>query len=243
MFSGQHPDQETISALLARLVEDGRALVKAELALFRTDFYRRLARARTGALLLLVGAIMGQAAAVTFLVTLSFVLTPWIGRLGGAAVSVLLGLGLAVLLIRIGIRRLIMVVEDYEDLDDGGEPPPTALDVLFERMRQRSQEARDHLKDTVEETQARLHPQMLIADLADHLVDQAQAISHAAIDALRRRPVRNAAAGIALFLVLFRTPIFRILGGLGLATRTGAGSFTTRQGTTPTPDQDEESRS
>ena len=51
---------------MARLIEDGRALAKAELALFRTDFYRRIGRARTGALLCLIGAIMGQAAAVTF---------------------------------------------------------------------------------------------------------------------------------------------------------------------------------
>ena len=91
-----HQEQEAIGALLARLVEDGRALAKAELALFRTDFYRRIGRTRTGALFLLVGAMMGQAAAVTLLVTLSFLLTPWLGRLGAASVSVLFGLGLGV---------------------------------------------------------------------------------------------------------------------------------------------------
>lgn len=213
--------------MLARLVEDGRALAKAELALFRTDFYRRIGRARTGALFLLVGAMMGQAAAVTFLVTLSFLLTPWLGRLGAASVSVLFGLGLAALLIRTGVRKLLLVVEDPEDDDGDGLPDhPSAVDELFERVRQRSQAARNQLVETVGETQARLHPQALIADLADLIADQAQAMSHRAVDAVRRRPVRMAAAVIALLLVVIRPPIYGMLAGLVRATRRRTASFT-----------------
>jgi hypothetical protein len=222
-----HHEQEAIGALLARLVEDGRALAKAELALFRTDFYRRIGRARTGALFLLVGAMMGQAAAVTFLVTLSFLLTPWLGRLGAASVSVLFGLGLAALLIRTGVRKLLLVVEDPEDDDGDGLPDhPSAVDELFERVRQRSQAARNQLVETVGETQARLHPQALIADLADLIADQAQAMSHRAVDAVRRRPVRMAAAVIALLLVVIRPPIYGMLAGLVRATRRRTASFT-----------------
>ena len=222
-----HQEQEAIGALLARLVEDGRALAKAELALFRTDFYRRIGRARTGALFLLVGAMMGQAAAVTLLVTLSFLLTPWLGRLGAASVSVLFGLGLATLLIRTGVRKLLLVVEDPEDDDDDGLPErPSAVDELFERVRQRSQAARNQLVETVGETQARLHPQALIADLADLIADQAQAMSHRAVDAVRRRPVRTTAAVIALLLVVIRPPIYAMLAGLVRATRRGTTSFT-----------------
>lgn len=243
MSLGPHPEQGSIGALFARLVEDGRALVKAELALFRTDFYRRMARARIGALLLLIGAIMGQAAAVTFLVTLSFVLTPWIGRLGGAAVSVALGVGIAIFAIKTGIRKLIMVVEDYEDDDHDLDRPPSALDILFERMRQRSREARDHLKDTVDETQARLHPQALIADLADEIVNHAQAMAHRAVDAARRRPARAFAAGITVLLLLFRPSISRIAKGLARATRQGATSFTEKPAGSPATSNDEESSS
>lgn len=239
MLPGPEQEREPISVLLARLVEDGRALVKAELALFRTDFYRRIARARTGALLLLIGAMMGQAAAVTFLVTLSFVLTPWIGRLASAALSVVLGLALAAIAIKIGIRKLIMVVEDYEDNDDDKKMPPSPLDILFERMRARSRAARDQLTSTVDETQARLHPQALIADLADEVVNHAQAMTHSAIDALRRRPVRMIAMIATALLILVRPPIFRFIGGLGRETRGGAASYKSRGDTA----QDEESSS
>lgn len=229
--------------LLARLIEDGRALAKAELALFRTDFYRRLGRARIGALLCLIGAIMGQAAAVTFLVTLSFVLTPWIGRLGGAMVSVLLGLGLAISLIKVGVGKLMLVVEDFEEDDRDAAKGIAPLDELFDRMRRKSREARNQLADTVDETQARLHPQALIADLVEEIVDHAQALSHRAIDAARQRPLRAAAGVLTLLLVIVRPPLYRIATGLfGRATRRGATSFKNKAGT-PASSSDEETSS
>lgn len=245
MDEGHQDEQETLGALLARLIEDGRALAKAELALFRTDFYRRIGRARIGALLCLIGAIMGQAAAVTFLVTLSFVLTPWIGRLGGAAVSVLLGIGMAVLLIRIGVKKLMLVVEDPEDDIDnieiaaaGGYVSP--IDELFERVRQRSRDARNQLVDTVGEAQARLHPQALIADLADIVVDQAQQMSHKAVDAVRRRPGRTAIAVVALVMLVIRPPLHRIAKGLFGATRRGPASFSSGRRQSPSTREEEE---
>lgn len=240
MAEGQQEGAETIGALLARLVEDGRALAKAELALFRTDFYRRIARARTGALFLLVGAMMGQAAAVTFLVTLSFLLQPFLGRLGAASLSVLLGLALAAWLIRTGVRKLMLVVEDPEDEDGDGLPdrPISPLDELFERVKQRSRAARNELLETLGETQARLHPQALVADLAELVADQAQAMSHRAVDALRRRPVRAGAALIALALVVIRPPIYRMLAGLAGATRRRTASFKAKRDGHPTRDEE-----
>lgn len=244
MYSGPEQEREPIGVLLARLIEDGRALAKAELALFRTDFYRRIGRARTGALLCLIGAIMGQAAAVTFLVTLSFVLTPWIGRLGGAAVSVLLGLGLAITLIKIGASKLMLVVEDFEEDDRDAAKGIAPLDELFDRMRQKSREARNQLAETVDETQARLHPQALIADLVEEIVDHAQALSHRAIDAARRRPLKATAAAVTLVLLIIRPPLYRIASGLfGRATGRAAASFTKKPAGTPASSSDEETSS
>lgn len=220
-------ERETIGELLRRLVEEARALVKAELALFRTDFYRRIARARTGALLLLVGVIMGQAAAVTLLVTLSFVLTPWIGRLGGSAVSVALGAGIAIWAIRTGVRKLIAVVEDYEERDDN-DAVVRPLDQLFERMRERSREARDQLAETVDATQARLHPQALIADLTDEVIDFLQETAHSAIVAIRQRPAKAIAAVMTVTLIIFRLPIIRLARGLSRATRHDSTNFTSK---------------
>ncbi|MES2495155.1 MAG: phage holin family protein [Pseudomonadota bacterium] len=229
MDFGHQEDQETLGALAARLIENGRALVKAELALFRTDFYRRISRARIGVLALLVGAIMGQAAAVTFLVTLSFVLTPWIGRLGGAAVSVLLGIGLAVFLIKFGVRKLMLVVEDPDDDEDDAEfatgERMSQIDGLFERMRQRSREARNELSETMGEAQARLHPQALIADLTEMIIDRAQAMSHQAVDAVRRRPGLTTAAVAAVILLAIRPPIHRIARNLTKAALRNKKSF------------------
>ena len=213
------PDREGIGALFARLIEDARSLAQAELALYRTDFYRRLSRAKLGIMLCLVGAIMGQAAAVTLLVTLSFVLTPWIGRLGGAAVSVVLGIGLAVGLIRFGVRKLALVVDDGEDDEENEKPADTiSIDMLFERVRRRSQAARNQLTDTVGEAQARLHPQALVADLADEIVDHAQAISHRVIGAVRVRPYKLGAMALMAALMIFRTPLARIVDRLSRET-------------------------
>jgi hypothetical protein len=241
LYQGSGPEQEAIGTLLARLVEEGRAVARAELALFRTDFYRRLARARTGALLLLLGVIMGQAAAVTLLVTLAFLLSPFIGLLGGSAVALGLGIGIAVWAIHTGVRKLITVVEDIEE-DDGEGPnnPVKPLDLLFERMRLRSRAARDQLKQTVDETQTRLHPQMLIADLADEVVDHAQAMANSAIDALKRRPLRLMAIALGALVVLFREPIFRMIGRLGRATERPDISYRKTEAGQPAKSRDEE---
>lgn len=226
MADDNRQDKEPIAAVLARVVEDGRALVKAELALARTDFYRRLGRARTGAALLLVGVIMGQAAAVTFLVTLSFVLTPWVGRLGGAAISVALGIGIALFAIRAGVRKLVLVVEDPED-DELAEAAKftSPIDELFEKVRQKAHAARNQLVETVGDAQARLHPQALIADIADIVIDQAQHATNRAIETVRRRPVRSAAAAVALAFVLLRLPLHRVVARLVSATTRASASF------------------
>lgn len=242
MYPGQPPEQEPIGALLARLIEDGRALIAAELAVFRTDFYRRLGRARIGILLCLIGAITGQAAAVALLVTLSFVLQPWIGLIGGSLASVTLGAVLAVVLIRLGVRKLLAVVEDPEE--DAG-PSGSALrsspvDELFERVRARSRSARNQLSDTMGEAQARLHPTALIADLIEEIADQAQMLTHRLVDAARRRPVRTGAMLIMAALLLVRPPVGRIVAGLRRATRYGATSLKNMRAESSVPSDNEE---
>ena len=174
---------------------------------------------------------------------MSFVLTPWLGRLGASAVSVALGVGLAVALIRIGVRKLMLVVEDIDDDDSSDGKGASALDELFERMRDRSRLARNQLAETVDETQARLHPQTLIADLADELIDKAQTLSHAAIDAVRERPVKATAAMIAVVLLIVRPPVYRIAKSLLGATRQGQNGLRTKDAGRPAISQDEETSS
>lgn len=227
-------DRDSIGELFRRLADEARTLAKAELALFRTDFYRRVGKAKLGILLCLVGAIMGQAAAVTFLVTLSFVLTPWIGRLGGAAVSVVLGIGLAVALLRIGAQKLTLVLGDEEDANDDAPPiDKISIDQLFERVRARSRAARDQLADTLGETQARLHPQALIADLADEIADHAQTIAHKVIGVVRVRPYKLGAAAFLASLIIFRTPLARIVDRISRETVSGTASLKRKRAPRP----------
>ena len=132
------PEQETIGELLARLIDDGRELVNAELALFRLDFYHRIARARLGIAMCLGGALFGQAAAVMVLISIDHALSRWLGTFGSAIAAALIGGAGAVLLLRFGIRRLMLIVDD--DPPENNRPTLT-MDELFARARAHSRVA------------------------------------------------------------------------------------------------------
>lgn len=202
------PEQESIGELFTRLIDDSRALIAAELALFRLDFFQRVARAKLGVVLCLIGAIMGQAAAVVLLMAVAYGLMPLIGAFAGAAVTALIGAGTALLLLRIGTRRLMLIVDD----SPSDEKKSTAtMDELFERARARSHGARAELADAVGDAQLRLNPQTLLLQLWDELLDIGQSFAHDAVDGIARRPVRVAMIAFAAVLVIVRPPIGHLI--------------------------------
>jgi hypothetical protein len=202
------PEQESIGALFTRLIDDSRALITAELALFRLDFFQRVGRARLGIVLCLIGAMIGQAAAVVLLMAITYGLTPLIGGFGGAAVAALIGAATALLLLRIGARRLMLIVDD----NPSDEKTSTAtMDDLFERARIRSHDARTELAEAVGDAQMRLNPQTLLLQLWDEVLDIGQGLAHDAVDGIARRPVRIAMIAFAAALIVIRPPIAHLL--------------------------------
>lgn len=233
------PEQETIGELLARLIDDGRGLIKAELALFRLDFYNRIARARLGIAMCLIGALFGQAAAVMILISIDHLLGRWLGTFGSAVAAAAIGGSAAALLLRFGIRRLMLIVDD--DPPENNKPVVT-MDELFVRARAHSREARAQLAEDVGEAQTRLSPHALIIDLFDQILDHGQTLAHRAVDGLRRRPLRVAAIAIGLTVLVIRPPIWRMLAWLGNAgaTRSGSTSLKGKRATRRAPPRDEE---
>lgn len=215
------PEDETIGELFQRLIDDGRSLVSAELALFRLDFYQRIGRAKAGIILCLLGVILGQAAAVVMLISIAYALTPVLGGFGGAAVAAAIGGAAAVLLLRFGVRRLMLIVDD-----EPTEKTKTfaTMDELFDRARVNSQAARAQLADAVGDAQIRLNPHTLLLELWEEILDKGQSLAHQAVDGLRRRPFRMAAIALAAALVIIRPPIGRLAGLLaGRIGETGSG--------------------
>lgn len=219
------PEQESIGELFARLIDDARVLAKAELAMFRLDFYQRISRAKAGIAMCVVGAILGQAAAVVSLLSIAYALTPWLGGFGGAAVAALIGGGLAIILIRLGAKRLLLIVDDNPDDHKaaGMKAPTITMDELFARARAQTHDARAHLADAVGDAQARLHPQALALDLWEQALDHAQSFAHKAVDLVRYRPLRSIAMVALGTAVLLRTPIAHLVGrAMGATRRSGA---------------------
>jgi hypothetical protein len=202
------PEQESIGELFTRLIDDSRALITAELSLFRLDFFQRIGRAKLGIILCLIGAMMGQAAAVVLLIAVAYGLAPLIGAFGGTAVAALLGSGAAFLLLHFGTRRLMLIVDDNPSDE---KKVTVTMDELFERARSRSHEARAELTEAVGDAQARLNPQTLLLQLWDEVLDIGQAFAHDVADGIARRPVRIAAIAFAAALILIRPPIGHLL--------------------------------
>lgn len=122
--AGGDGKEETIGALLGRLAEDGRAYVKAEIAVYRAIAARRAARARNGLIALVAGAVL----LVSSITALLFGLVLWLAGLIGpllaglavAAALILVGY----LLVRAGVSGLKALGGDEEEraaLSRGGE--------------------------------------------------------------------------------------------------------------------------
>jgi len=100
------PKDESIGELLGRLVEDGRAYVKAEVRVYKTIAARRAARARNGLIALAAGAVLLITSVTALLLGLVLWLSTLIGPLlAGLAVAAALILA-GFILVRMGISGL-----------------------------------------------------------------------------------------------------------------------------------------
>ncbi len=106
MADAGEPNEESIGDLIGRVVEDGRAFVKAEIGVYKAIAARRAARARNGLIALAIGAVLLISSITALLLGLVLWLATLIGPLlAGLAVAAVLILA-GYLLVRIGVAGL-----------------------------------------------------------------------------------------------------------------------------------------
>jgi hypothetical protein len=119
-----NPNEESVGDLAARLIEDGRAYARAEIALYKEIARHRTEKAKTGLVALVGGGVFLWFAFTALVVGCVLALATLIGPLlAGIAVAAILG-GLGYVGIRYGISRLSALSGDEEEkaaLERGGE--------------------------------------------------------------------------------------------------------------------------
>lgn len=111
MEEGPPPQEESITSLVTRLIDDGEEFVRAELKLYRARLFSRLDEARSAIVLAVLALSLVQAVIVAALVGLLIVLRPIIGPGGATAVVVVAGLALAGLLAWLAVAQLRRATE------------------------------------------------------------------------------------------------------------------------------------
>lgn len=105
------PEEESIAALFARLIDHAERFVRAELKLYRATLFDRLIGARTAAISLLVAFLLAQSAIIALLVGLIVILRRPLGAVGSTAVVVGGALVIAIVLVRFALIKLRKVTE------------------------------------------------------------------------------------------------------------------------------------
>ena len=100
------PGDASIGDLLHTLVEDGRALVGAEVALYKEIALYRAGRARTGLIALVAGGLLAFAGLVAALVGCVLGLAPLIGPFAAGLIVLAVAGALGFLLVRYGAGKL-----------------------------------------------------------------------------------------------------------------------------------------
>jgi hypothetical protein len=111
----EDPAESSIAELVQLLVEDGRSVARAELALYREIALYRINKAKAGAVALAAGALLALAALITLLVMLAQGLAVRIGPVAAGLVVATAAAILAFLLIRFGISRLAVLGGDKDE--------------------------------------------------------------------------------------------------------------------------------
>ncbi len=111
----QNPQEESIGDLFGRLMDDGRTLARAEINLYKQVARRRVAKARTGLVLVLAGAVLALSALTALIVGCVLALATLIGPLAaGLAVAAVLAIA-GLLLVRSGVGGLAALSGDEEE--------------------------------------------------------------------------------------------------------------------------------
>lgn len=127
MNEGQDPvapatgadNDESISGLLSRLVDDGENFVRGEIRLYRAQAIARLAVAQTAVVMIAMAGMIALATAIALLVGLIVILIPYLGRIGAVALVIGVSLLIAWILLQAGLGKL----RNATDLDQSPAVP------------------------------------------------------------------------------------------------------------------------
>lgn len=97
---------ETLRELIVRLIDSGKAYLRAEVYLVRTTVKVRLVELRVVAALAAAAFVLALAGIIVLVAALGVVLGRWLGPAGGLAASGALSLVIALLLLLLAARNL-----------------------------------------------------------------------------------------------------------------------------------------
>jgi hypothetical protein len=103
-----------IGTLFSRLLDEGRAFVRAEINLGKTIALSRVTRARAGLMMTAAGALLVPSAITTFLVGCVLGLRPLVGPFAAGLIVSILTFCVAALLAKIGIDKVIAAASGDE---------------------------------------------------------------------------------------------------------------------------------
>ncbi len=105
---GEEP--ESLRELAARVIDNGKAYLKAEVALAKETAITRVKEARPTIRLVLVALMFAQTGILVLAMALGLLLARWLGLPGGFAVAGFLLIGGSVLLAGLAIERIRKII-------------------------------------------------------------------------------------------------------------------------------------
>lgn len=99
------PKEESLRDLFARVIDNAKAYLKAELTLIRTNVSVRVGQVAPAIGFVIVAILIVQSALTVLIAALGLAFAAWIGIAGGLAVAALIGLAIAALLGWLSITR------------------------------------------------------------------------------------------------------------------------------------------
>lgn len=106
---GEEP--ESLRDLVARVIDNTKAYVRAEVALVKQTAATKTSQAAVPAILVVVAVVLLQAAITVLAAALGLFFARWLGSAGGLAVAALVVLAISGALVWIAINRIRRMVE------------------------------------------------------------------------------------------------------------------------------------
>jgi Putative Actinobacterial Holin-X, holin superfamily III len=115
------PEPPGIGTLFSRLLDEGRDFVRAEIRLGKTVALSRVARARAGLMMTTAAVLLVPSAITTFLIGCLLGLRPLVGPFAAGLIVTIVTLGVAGLLGKLGVDKVIAAAGGDADDPAGGQ--------------------------------------------------------------------------------------------------------------------------